>query len=451
MSRSSLLTGRRPDTTQVLQNGGCPFTNNPKHKDWQSLPEYFAKAGYVTAGMGKIFHPNVCDGAAKGEWAKSWTLPYFHPPCISLGSIFNGTCFEDYPFALPPPQGGYRKEIHAYSNKTASDDDLPDGMIANHAIQILRNVSRGDAPFFVAVGFHKPHLPHIAPQKYFDLYDDVSLPEHEFAPKGLPKEAWNPSTEFQTYPDNAAAAKLSGYSETKPLNQSWTKWSRKAYFAAASYTDALVGRVIAELDGLGLANDTVIALWGDHGWHIGENNEWGKHTSFARASRAPLFFSVPGGRAAVVRNSFAEFVDIFPTVVELAGVDRVPLCSTASMSASAPVCTEGASLANVVHSPEGGPAKKAAFYQWKIGKSTGYSIVTHVGTQSFRYTEWVRAQNFSPRWETRTATELYDRTVDPDESVNMAAAHPLPHETTELITHLRQKLHAGWRGSHSSP
>jgi iduronate 2-sulfatase len=154
VSRSSLLTGRRPDTTEVLSNGLCPFTVNPKHRRWYSLPSFFRSHGYTTAGMGKIFHPNVCEGAAVGEQAAAWSRPYYHAPCISLGSIYNSSCFEDYPDKLP---GGGKKITSAYANSTGRDEDTPDGMIAQHAVDTLKQlVQHPDGnPFFVAVGFRE--------------------------------------------------------------------------------------------------------------------------------------------------------------------------------------------------------------------------------------------------------------------------------------------------------
>ena len=154
VSRSSLLTGRRPDTTKVLNNGVCPFTSDPRHKNWISLPQHFRNQGYTTAGLGKIFHPNICEGAAVGEQAAAWSLPYYHAPCISLGSIYNGSCFEDYPFKLP---GGGQKVTSAFANATGEDEDLPDGMIAAHAVATLHKLAADHhTPFFLAVGFHKP-------------------------------------------------------------------------------------------------------------------------------------------------------------------------------------------------------------------------------------------------------------------------------------------------------
>ena len=250
---------------QVLDNGVCPFTSNPQHASWVSLPQYFRINGFTTAGLGKIWHPNVCEGAAVGEQAASWSLPYYHAPCISLGSIYNGSCFEDYPFKLP---GGGKKVIGAYANASATtDDDTPDGMIANHAVATLTKLAEeqqqaGGKPFFVAVGFHKPHLPHIAPKKYFDLYpiEKVSMPKHEASPIGLPAVAWNGCGEFKSYPDNAKAAHEAGFSQDTPFNASWTRWQRQSYFAAASFMDAQLAKVIGAMERLNLMDNTVIAL-----------------------------------------------------------------------------------------------------------------------------------------------------------------------------------------------
>jgi iduronate 2-sulfatase len=267
--------------------------------------------------MGKIWHENICEGAAVGEQAASWTQPYYHAPCISLGSIYNHTCYESYPGPLPEGPGG--KVTSIYSNASVgSEDDMPDAMIAARAVATLHKIAKGrqagqeHKPFFLAVGFHKPHLPHIAPQSYFDLYplDAVSLPDKQtrHIPSGAPEGVWSSCSEFRTYKDVAAAAKQGGFSETTPFNDSVTRLQRRAYFACASFVDAQIGKVLTALDVTGLNQSTVVALWGDHGWHLGENNEWAKHTSMKRAHHTPLLFAVPGGSARVVDEEYAEFV-----------------------------------------------------------------------------------------------------------------------------------------------
>mgnify|MGYP000592348366 CR=1 FL=1 len=174
VSRSSLLTGRRPDTTQVVfDNSQCPFTTQPEHASWVSLPQYFAQNGYSTHGFGKIFHPDVCDGAAVGEQRAAWTdQPYYHAPCISLGSIYNHTCYESWPGPLPEGPGG--KVTSVYANSTpGSSSDMPDDMIAVAATNRLRQLAvrreQSTQPFFAAIGFHKPHLPRTSEHAIRDL------------------------------------------------------------------------------------------------------------------------------------------------------------------------------------------------------------------------------------------------------------------------------------------
>ena len=475
VSRSSLLTSRRPDTNEVLANGACPFTTRPEHASWVSLPQFFAQAGYATHGMGKIYHPNVCDGAAVGEQAAAWTEPYYHAPCISLGSIYNHTCYESYPGPLPEGPGG--KVTSIFANASAgSAEDMPDGMIAAHAVSTLgaiaaakgANGGAGDGsaaaarPFFLAVGFHKPHLPHIAPKEFFDLYplESVSLPAAAArnAPQGAPEGSWNGCSEWQSYGDVKAAAKENGFGHGTHMNDTQTRMQRQAYFAAASFADAQIGKVLDALAATGLDKTTVVTLWGDHGWHIGENNEWAKHTAMTWANRAPLLFSAPGAPAGqVVDRSFAEFVDLHPTLADLAGLATPPRCDTADMSRSAPSCTEGASLAAAVRGA-GVPAKKAAFGQWPkkvAGRSAmGYNLYTFLSPEldrgaasQVRYTEWVKYNKsgdvHGPVWQKDLSgiVELYNRTADPGENFNLAEKP----EMAAIVANLSAQLHAGWR------
>ena len=252
-----------------------------------SLPEYFAKHGYATHGMGKIYHPNICDGAAVGEQLAAWTEPYYHAPCISLGSIYNHTCYEQNPMdmntSLPMNPGG--KLFGIYANATAgSAEDMPDGMIAAHAVNELKllaarqqqqqqqhgaGAGAGAEPFFMAVGFHKPHLPHIAPQEFFDLYplENISLPDDasRSTPANLPDGAWNGNGEWLTYKDQHANAAAEGLSIHQHLNDTYTQMQRRAYYASASFADAQIGKVLAQLKASGLEQNTVIGLFGDHG------------------------------------------------------------------------------------------------------------------------------------------------------------------------------------------
>lgn len=240
------------------------------------------------AGMGKIFHPNTCDGAAAGERKAAWTLPYYHAPCISLGSIYNGTCYESYPGPLPAGKGGKVTSIFSNASVSATDETMPDGMIAAKAVETVRTLADQNKPFFLAVsyllhcclvvllphtsvasqvGFHKPHLPHIAPKKYFDLYplDQITLPSnasrHNSA--NAPEIAWNSCSEMLSYHDTQQDFKADGFSRVNPVGDDLARKQRQAYYAAASFTDAQIGKVLDALDENNLTSSTVIALWGD--------------------------------------------------------------------------------------------------------------------------------------------------------------------------------------------
>ena len=490
VSRSSLLTSRRPDTTKVVGNGACPFTTDPAHNGWNSLPQYFKTQGYETAGFGKIFHPNICDGAIAGEQAAAWTVPYYHAPCISLGSIYNGSCYESYPGGDPHlPEGPGGKVTSVYSNSTpASGDTMPDGYIAEHAIALLKTLAArqvNDAagttttakPFFMAVGFHKPHLPHIAPQEYFDLYplEKVSLPDNQsrYGPQDAPDIAWNGNGEFLSYTDTKDYNKKHKIAAQEPwMNDTFVRMQRRAYMASASYTDANIGSLLKALEATGVADNTIIALWGDHGWHIGENNEWAKHTAMTWANRAPLLFAVPGLTSiGAVSEDFAEFVDIMPTLTDFAGLPVPPRCKSVLDSQTSELCTEGASLKPVVRRlvaktaalletrkstgfepllvSEGG--KVAAFGQWPKGGKMGYIVHTRgAANELLRYTEWVtynaskKGPVNSPIWDcdkTVKCAELYNRTADPNENYNIAQQPGM----SAVVTKLADMLHAGWR------
>eukprot|EP00041_Stephanoeca_diplocostata_P013554 m.237734 g.237734 ORF g.237734 m.237734 type:complete len:528 (+) comp19378_c0_seq5:71-1654(+) len=444
VSRSSLLTSRRPDSNYVLSNSVCPFTTAPSHSAWQSLPEYFRASGYKTAGLGKIFHPNTCQGAAVGERQAAWSDSYYHAPCISLGSIYNGTCYESYPGPLPMGKGGKVTSIYANASVDATDDTMPDGMIAQHAVDKLHELSStsGRDPFFLAVGFHKPHLPHIAPKKYFDLYplDKIQLPsmEDRQAPRNAPDIAWNDCGEMRTYHDTKESFK--GFNRTSPVSDETARAQRQAYYAAASFTDAQIGKVLTAIEDLGLTNSTVIALWGDHGWHLSENNEWAKHTAMTWANRAPLLFAHPRAQPKT-SSAYVEFVDIYPTLVDLAGLPPVQQCSTPTMSQDSINCTEGMSLKAQVFDQD--PTEKAAaFSQWPKGGSMGYNVFTNTsdGTR-VRYTEWVGYKNHTPQWDKLAGRELYNHTADPNENINIVDNPAIAAE----VDRLSKILHAGWR------
>jgi iduronate 2-sulfatase len=478
------------------------------------MPAWFKKHNYTTIGTGKIFHPGVCSGLAVGEDPQAWTH-YFHAPgpdgkthsSCANGAYTNGTC-----------DSGKTRTISLVSNAslangpsgTAQTDGTPDGQVAMFAIKKLhelgthRQLQRRaqprdealDRPFFLAVGLHKPHLPHVAPAHFFDLYDEasVSLPPSPNTTAGLPALAWFACVEAYTYPDWKAEAARANWSQRQPLDDAACRRHRRAYFASLSYTDAMLGAVLAALQRSGLANETVVGLWADHGWALGDNNEWGKHTAYYRTNHVPVLFVPPlapaphappareglegpparhgsggsgsgggtggtgggGGAKAKAVDEFVDLVDVFPTIAELAGIPAPPVCADQAAADSMPACVEGRSLAYLVAhggGGGGGGGGSAAFWQWSkmmIEKQPvmGYAIATELRGHPFRYTEWVGYdfKAFVANFSDLRATELYNLTADAQEGENIAATRAGNAGVRAAVAELSQQLREGWRG-----
>ena len=422
-SRTSLLTGLRPDSTKVhdLQThfrGTIP--------DVVTLPQYFKQHGYHAQAMGKLYHGGLDDVA-------SWSVPSWNPKVAmyhkpesrqmlnqmrrdhkKADKLRRNEILKKDPktgAVLKLRRVGKRALGPAWEDPDVSDNMLRDGMLADHVIETLQEIK--DKKFFLAVGFFKPHLPFIAPKKYFDLYpaDTIKSAPNPFAPKGAPRIALHTFGELRSYADIPGKGPLP---EGKDLELI------RAYFAATSYIDAQIGRVLDELDRLELRGKTIVILWGDHGWHLGEHGLWCKHSNFEIATRVPMILSSPQQKARGVRtNALSEFVDIYPTLCELAGLP-------------VPDGLEGTSMAPLMDKPDR-PWKSAAFSQYPRGKAMGYSM----RTARYRYTEW-REPGKEP-----VATELYDYETDPQGNVNIAGQ--VDHK--ELVTELSETLKAGWRGA----
>jgi len=422
-SRTSLLLGRRPDTTRVYDLQTHFRLHLP---DVVTLPQHFKNLGYHTQSFGKIYHGGLDDPA-------SWSVPSLFPGRPAYGKaetreaieqqrkelLAEGLDLETHVAEKDPDTGltlrlkrpRKRPMGPSWEDPDVADNELPDGAVADAAIDAMRQVK--DKPFFLAVGFYKPHLPFVAPKKYFDLYKDIEFTpaDNPFPPKDVPEIALTNWGELRSYTD---------IPKSGPLPEGKALELIRAYYAAASYTDAQIGRVIDELDSLGLRDRTVIVLWGDHGWQLGEHGLWCKHTNFEVAARAPLIFSAPGQKTAGSKtDALAEFVDIYPTLCELAGL---PL----------PEGLEGTSLVPVINDP-GCPWKKAAFSQYPRGSVMGYSM----RTPRYRYTEWAEPG------KDPVGVELYDHENDPEENVNLAVMS----EHEELVKELSRQLKAGWRGA----
>ncbi len=414
-SRASLMTGRRPDTTGVVD-----FTVRFRDVlgDVVTLPQHFKNNGYHTAAFGKLFHNDDPFSWSEPLW-KSDRARYHtdfgkqvlawikedHRRLTYVWDLGDGVVKKKRPGGLP------------WEAPDVPDNALRDGHIADAVIAKMKEV-KGE-PFFLAVGFHKPHLPFIAPKKYFDLYDRNRIPlaTNPFPPRDAPKFAtynWNDLRHYYGIPD------------VGPVSEEQARDLKHAYYACVSFMDAQVGRLLKSLDELSLRDNTIVVLWGDHGWQLGEHGMWDKHSNFETSTHAPLIIRTPGqkpGRS----KALVEFVDIYPTLSDLCGL---PLDDG----------LEGCSFAPLIQDPDR-QWKSAAFSQYQrvipgygqVARGMGYSM----RTDRYRFTEWL-----VPGTDFR-AYELYDHRTDPDENINLAVAV----EHKQLVDELKEKLHAGWKAA----
>ena len=418
-SRTSLLTGRRPDTTHVYdlqtywRKSGGNFT---------TIPQYFKENGYVSIGMGKIFHPGI---ASDHDDPISWSAPYFH-------AKIHWETKENSWKAVP--------------DIDLKDKPLVDEQTAEHALEILRQVApaakTGEKPFFVAVGFHRPHLPFAFPESLLKWYpeSDIHIPDNEYAPTDMPEVAWADYAELRNYQD-IAKLHLNGSINTT-IPDKVVMNLRRAYYSALTWTDSLVGRVIEELDSLGLADNTIISFWGDHGWQLGEHGEWCKHTNFELATHAPMMVHIPGmTNSGIVNEKLTEFVDLFPTLVEAAGLPKLPLCPEDSSKIE--LCREGTSLIPLIKN-QSISWKNASFSQYPRYRNHTMIMGYTMRTDMYRYTEWAKFEDapvYKPDWTQLFGVELYNHVIDPEENHNMAK-----DPTYAMIRkQLSGALRAGWR------
>lgn len=415
-SRASLLTGLRPDTIRVWGNKAHFRDALP---DTVSLPQRFLQAGYHTQGIGKVLHGRMDD-------PPSWSVPAWPPGGRQAGMQYVDEGRLAVLRAEAPDRTWAGDEIPTLEwTKRASwqapdvpDNALQDGQVADRAVEALQGLK--DRPFFLAVGFQKPHLPFSAPKRYFDLYDPdaLVLPQDPTRPVGAPELAFTRSPELRGYTDIPREG---------PLSEAKTRELIHGYFAATSYMDAQVGRVLDTLEALDLAGSTVVILFGDHGWHLGEQEQWGKTTNLELDARAPLMLHVPGRTpGGSSTRAIVEFVDFYPTLCDACGL-------------SVPDTLEGSSMMPLLEDPQR-PWKRAAFTQiprpyladsdWE---HMGYSL----RTSRYRYAEWRDRQGgFAAR-------ELYDLDLALEETENLAGR--ADHRST--VRALAGQLSAGWRGA----
>lgn len=374
-SRASILTGKRPDYTQIWDLKTHIRKINP---DIVTMPQYFKQQGYETAAVGKIFDFRSVD---KGNDSISWTHKYANLKRKN----------KEYVTKTGKP---------SYEVLTISDSETVDGMVATRSKKLLNEFAKSKKPFFLATGFHKPHLPFVVPKKYWDMYpiETISLPEYQKGPEGAPYYATQPSWELRGGYDDFPK----DYSVPIPAEKQ--KKLIQGYYASVSFIDQQIGLVIDELDRLGLRENTVIVLWGDHGWHLGDHDMFCKHTNYEQSTRSPLIFSAGKNRIGK-SSSPTEFVDVYPTLLELAGV-------------KSPGNLDGVSLVPIL---EGKVDKLKDFAVSQFPRESdkmGYTF----RNDKYRYTVWMK-DNFRTDQPFNAnlvdAEELYDYEKDPLETKNL--------------------------------
>jgi arylsulfatase A-like enzyme/acetyl esterase/lipase len=402
-SRASMITGARPDTTKAWDLSTDFRKAMP---DVVTLPQLFKNHGYFSQAMGKICHHGYDD-------VRSWSVPTLYPKAPHGA----GSRRQD--------PDGPKVELSAkgrgpvIERVVGPDNSLHDGELGDMAIAALKGMKDRKQPFFLAVGFIKPHLPFNAPAKYWDLYDPakIELAANPFYPEGAPPYAIPPGGEMRSY---------SGVPAGWPVKDDFARKLRHGYYAAVSYVDAQVGRLMEELDRQGLRDNTIVILWGDHGWKLGEHQAWAKHTNVENDARVPVIVSVPGMKKAGEKaNGLVELVDVYPTLADLAGL---PL----------PAHLEGTSFKPLLDEP-GQSWKPAAFSQFprKVGRKNlmGYTM----RTDRHRFTKWVDRKDPSKV----DAVELYDHETDPQENRNIAG----DPANKDLVAKLDAQWKAGWKGA----
>ena len=367
-SRASLLSGVRPTRDRFVNYNTLLDTDLP---GVTSLPGFFRQHGYTTISNGKIYHHKSDDEAS---WDEVWRP-----------DPRNGSGGWDYLTERNIAQTADGARGLPYEMADVDDEAYFDGRIAAKSIEDLRALKLKGDPFFLAVGFQKPHLPFNAPTRYWDLYppETIEPADNPHAPDGSPPEAMHNFGELRRY---------AGIPAEGPVDDTMARNLIRGYRACVSYTDAQIGRVLDELDRLGLRENTIVILWGDHGYHLGEHGLWCKHCNFDKVMRVPLILSAPGYPSGTVARSPVELVDIYPTLAELTGL-------------SAPAHLQGESLVPFLEDPAT-PFKTAAFSRWFKGES--------VITDRYIYTEWLNENR------EQYARMLYDLDTDPGENVNLA-------------------------------
>ena len=398
-SRFTLMLGAHSTATGLYGLGHKLRRSMPEAV---TMPQFFAQHGYHTESMGKIFHI----GHGNEGDPESFSVPHFHDKVIEYldpASTEGGKLTREEAYFTNQKLDQIRSLPRgaAFEATNSRDEDYADGRVAAEAIKRLRVAKTRKGPFFMAVGFVRPHLPFSAPQRYWDLHDPSKFPLSPFPdhPKGSPGIA------------HKRAGEIAMYSPVPPKNEDYTEKLKRqlvhGYYASVSYMDAQIGKVMTELDRLGLDSNTIVVLWGDHGFHLGDLGIWTKHTNYEQANRIPLVIVAPGVTAkGGSTRQLAESVDLFPTLAELSGLPQPEV----------PQPMSGKSLLPVLKDPE----IRVRDHAFHCYPRRGGVIGRAIRTERYRMVEWKK-----PGAPAKTAQfELYDYGESSVEQLNLAKERP---------------------------
>jgi arylsulfatase A-like enzyme len=405
------MTGMRPISRSHLKNEifALEMAKQPERSRPESFVHQLRRNGYHTVGIGKMSHS--ADGLVYDyEEAPSvvMEMPYSWDEFVFDSGKWGTGWNAFFGYANGENRQSLKKQVKPYEAGLVDDEGYPDGLTAQLAIKKLRELKDNDKPFFLGVGFFKPHLPFNAPKKYWDLYkrEEIPIAQNPFIPENVNLSSLHESGELNGYQltDGIAGVK-------HQLSEDYSRKLVHAYYASISYVDAQVGRVINELQALGLDKNTIVVVWGDHGWHLGEGLVWGKHTLFEKALKSALIIKVPGTKSAnreVV--SIVETVDIYSSILELCKVDPV----------------DGLDGESFVESlfRKGMPKEDVAYSYFRNGIS--------LRTDKYRLTKYFGKE--------RPLIELYDHIIDPLETINIAGEH---REIVERLLPILEKGNTG--------
>lgn len=413
-SRASIMSGFRPDTLHIYNTKSL----NELAPDVLTLNRHFENSGYKVWASGKIYHHEIDHKLQFGE-------NYFTP---ETGEKGRGYLTEASWKIMDETERWYQLNRKtdaggrgpAYECADVPDNAYRDGKMTDMALAKMADFKNEEKPFFMAVGFHKPHLPFNAPKKYWDLYDEslIELSKNPFNPKNASTYFNYNFGELRNYPGIPKDDELLGDSISRIL--------KHGYYACVSYTDAQIGRLIDGLKENGLYDNTVIIIWGDHGWKLGEHGMWCKHTQFEIDNHVPLIVKAPRQKTGLWTDGFVEFVDIYPSLCEMAGL-------------KVPAHVQGTSFVPLFENP-GKQWKKAAFSYYPMGRINPEEVVIGytIKTDRYRYTEWIKNST-----NELLAIDLFDHQTDPDENYGIAS-NP---ENAQIIKELSLLLNKGkgWR------